>query len=215
MKTLTKYIKEGLIGRRVSVRPTVNYKYHPISKDQLIDIIIDLFDKNITDLNCIDTSMIGDMSELFSFVANKRKKLNPSDIKCGLWNVSNVENMRGMFKYYKKFNCYLGDWNVSNVKDMTAMFLGCELFNQSLSGWDTSNVENMAFMFKGCKNFDSDLSTWNVSKVKKFDGMFQRCEKFDCNLSEWDTQIQPNIEKVNVFFGTKSMKDENKPKRLL
>ena len=41
------------------------YKYYPKTKEELIDNINELLSKGITDLNCICTSYITDMSHLF------------------------------------------------------------------------------------------------------------------------------------------------------
>ena len=41
------------------------------------------------------------------------------------WDVSNVEDMGGMFSYSMKFNCDISKWNVSNVKSMDKMFNFC------------------------------------------------------------------------------------------
>ena len=67
------------------------------------------------------------------------------------WDVSNVENMRGMFAY-SKFTGENGDisgWNVSKVRDMTGMF-SYAAFDRDISDWDVSRVENIKEMFFEC-----------------------------------------------------------------
>lgn len=64
------------------------YKYHPKTKDELIELVnvhIDMFGDEC-DLNDIDTSAITDMSSLFS----SKYRFN-GDIS--RWNVSNVVDM--------------------------------------------------------------------------------------------------------------------------
>ena len=70
------------------------------------------------------------------------------------WNVSNVEDMEGMFAGARSFNQPLNNWNVSKVKYMYNMFEGASSFNQpftsnaraplglliKFNNWDVSNV---------------------------------------------------------------------------
>src|SRR5690625_6974873 len=68
------------------------------------------------------------------------------------WDVSNVENMSGMFSVWHRednpFNQEIGEWDVSSVTNMSLMFNG-SVFNQDISNWDVSNVTNMVAMFSG------------------------------------------------------------------
>ena len=68
MISLKSYITEKqnfLINAKLKNNVNSKIEYSPKSKDELIDIIGNLFAKGITDLNCIDTSNITDMSALF------------------------------------------------------------------------------------------------------------------------------------------------------
>ena len=56
--------------------------------------------------------------------------------RIGLWDVSNVTNMKNLFKNLKKFNQPLDGWNVSKVRNMEGMFSGCTKFNQPLDSWN-------------------------------------------------------------------------------
>ena len=42
-------------------------------------------------------------------------------------------------------------FDVSNVQNMKGMFFMCNEFNQSLNNWDVSNVQNMKWIFCSCK----------------------------------------------------------------
>jgi len=65
----------------------------------------------------------------------------------GGWDVSNVTNMRTIFRDSSNFNQDIGGWDVSNVTDMSSMFLNASLFNQDIGRWYFNNVTIMSRMF--------------------------------------------------------------------
>ena len=134
-------------------------KYTPSNKTELINMIHALMIVHgyNCDLNCIDTSKITDMSELFS---SEELRLFNGDIFG--WNVSNVKDMHSMFSN-SKFNGDISKWDVSNVEDMRKMFYKSD-FNGDISKWNVSNVKFVEDMFSYSK-FDGDTSEWNVSNV--------------------------------------------------
>lgn len=81
------------------------------------------------------------------------------------WDVSKVENMKGLFKNMDTFNEDIGNWKVGNVRNMESMFEGCTNFNQDIGKWKVGNVRNMKSMFQGCTNFDQNIRKWDVSNV--------------------------------------------------
>ena len=177
-------------------------KYKPQTKEELKKLVED---ESIY-LGDIDTSLITDMSGLFSLI--KREDFsgigdwNVSNvidmsflfIECNTfnedisnWNVYNVETMRGMFEFCNSFNQNINDWNISNVKDTAFMFKSCHNFNQTLDKWNTSNIEYMNSMFAGCYLFNKNINCWNTSKVKDMSLMFRGCIDFNQPLDNWDT----------------------------
>ena len=72
--------------------------------------------------------------------------------------------MGAMFYNNNSFNQDIGLWNVSNVSDMIGMFEN-SIFNQDIGNWDVSNVTDMQSMFAGALEFNQNLSYWNVSNV--------------------------------------------------
>ena len=177
-------------------------KYKPQTKEELRTLIQD---ENIY-LGDIDTSLITDMSRLFS--STKREdfsgidKWNVSNVidfsymfsECvnfdediSKWNLYNAENIKGMFKYCKKFNQNLNSWNVSKVKEMVYTFAHCSNFNQPLDNWDTSNVISATGMFMNCRNFNQNINNWNVSKLEYANNMFEECWNFNQPLDKWNT----------------------------
>ena len=142
MKSLKTYIQEKLI-----IKKSNNYNYFPKTKEELQNIIKQRIKENgnEVDLNDIDVSKITDMSELF--------------------NGTN----------FKNFNGDISEWDVSNVENMKGMFFMCYSFNQDISSWDVSNVKNMSFMFYKCDSFNQDISNWDVSNVTEMTALFSNC----------------------------------------
>ena len=68
MKHLNTYITEYIVKKKLNkfIDSEDHYEYTPKTKIELLDNIKELFDKGETDLNCIDTSNITDMSYAFA-----------------------------------------------------------------------------------------------------------------------------------------------------
>ena len=204
----------------------MEYRYRPKTKEELVAVIKkEIFEIQGTkdnpnwkaDLNCINTSLITDMSDLFAgkffykyelskFKGNISKwdVSNVTDMSymfafsqfngdISKWNVSNVKNMKKMF-YKSKFNKDISNWNVSNVENMNSMFFDSK-FNHDISKWNVSNVKDMNWMF-AFSQFNQDISKWNVSNVKNMEGMFFK-GKFNQDISNWNVE---NVENMNHMF---------------
>jgi surface protein len=114
----------------------------------------------------------------------------------GMWDVSSVTNMEGLFENYRNFNESINDWDVSNVTNMAIMFQNCESFNQPLDKWNTSNVTDMEGMFAGCINFNQSLDSWDTSKVTNMIALFQDCENFNQPLNNWNTSSVTDMTEI-------------------
>ena len=207
MKRLNQFINEYIVKKKLDkpIDSEDHYDYFPETKKELIKNIVEVFNSGKTNLNCIDTSKITDMSNLFDS-SNYNKSLDNIDIS--KWNVSNVKYMQFMFDGYENFNCDLSKWDVSKVKNMKGIFSWCVKFNCDLSKWDVSNVTDMSFMFDSCKNFNCNLSKWNVSNVEDMSCMFNGCEKFEAEgLNKWN--VNKVKDKEMMFYGCIALK--NKP----
>ena len=210
MKGLNRYIKESILDDEDDLIDSV--LYHPKSKDELIEAIINCLENKIYDLNCIDTSKITDMSRLFDMAtlataANPLKKYrNHLDkIDISKWDVSNVKYMDYMF-FGSNFNGNISKWDVSNVTKMYGMFEESK-FNQDISKWDVSNVTDMSSMFNK-SNFNRDISKWDVSNVKYMDYMFFG-SNFNGNISKWNVS---NVFNYHRIFDNCPIKEKYKPK---
>ena len=85
--------------------------FQPKTKSELKALVND----SKVNLGEIDTSLITDMSELF--IDSDRKDFSGIET----WDVSNVLDMREMFKNVETFNQDISSWNVSLI------WLGCLL----------------------------------------------------------------------------------------
>ena len=155
MKQINQFITEYIIKKKLDIpidseNPIYSenqHKYFPKTKDELIKVIHILLDKGETNLNCIDTSNITDMSDLFY------------DSK------------------FENINIDVSKWDVSNVKNMSHMFFECKNFEgNGIDNWDVSNVNNMDFMFYSCSSFkNNNLKKWNTNELKHTFNMFHNC----------------------------------------
>jgi surface protein len=144
------------------------------------------------EINTWDTSLITDMSSLFT-----NTEFN-DDISN--WDVSNVTNMYNMFSDNNSFNQIISSWTTSKVSNMQQMFSNATEFNQNLSNWNVSEVLNMYHMFNGCAKFNNGGSplTWTTSKLTNMGGIFSNCTVFDQPIPNWDTSNVTNM--LNMFY---------------
>ena len=146
---------------------------------------------------CACTSKLTNLSLLFEFA--------PSEIEdITTWDVSNVTDMSGMFRY-TNFNQDISNWDLSSVNDVSAMF-GDSQFNQDIGNWDVSNVANMDGMFFSTP-FNQDIGNWDVSNVTEMGNMFSANVEFNQNLSNWEVTNVTSCE----FFVIESFPQEFMP----
>lgn len=134
-------------------------------------------------LKLLNTSDVKSMSFMFFYAGSFVDYFSIGGIQD--WNVSNVEDMSGMF--YGTGGNYglymdLSDWNVVSVKNMASMFQNSggssSWYIGDLSKWNVSSVENMNLMFSqaGASSYEwniGDIGKWNVSSVKSMYQMFR------------------------------------------
>ena len=80
--------------------------------------------------------------------------------------------------------------NLSQVTDMRGMFKGCTSFNQSLNNWDVSQVTDMSGMFSGCTSFNQNLGMWKLEKCEELclDNCGMSVENYSKSLVGWAAQ---------------------------
>ena len=136
MKQLNQFITEYIIKKKLDKPIDSEYhcKYFPETKEELIKNIKELLNKEETNLNCIDTSEITDMSNLFY-----NSKFENINIDVSNWDVSNVTNISYMFIGCENLICDLSDWDVSNIKDknMELTFYKCNSLKNKPSWYNS------------------------------------------------------------------------------
>ena len=86
-------------------------------------------------------------------------------------NLSDVTDMKAMFREIPVLSGNMSHWNVSNVTDMSYMFLSSSSFNEDISSWDVSKVTTMVNMLKGSGlstyHYEELLIAWNKLELQK------------------------------------------------
>ena len=152
MKQLKDILLEKLKINSKSKISNQDYKYHPRTRGELIDLV----EKHIKeegdniDFNDIDTSNIDDMEGIFAY----KSKLTKIDIS---------------------------EWDVSNVKSMMEMFAGCKNLESigDISDWKTESLTDITGMFYGCGKLTNtgDLDKWDASRITKRQNAFTLANK--------------------------------------
>lgn len=153
------------------------FKVTPKTKEELIYLI----KEENTPLFLINTSKITDMSWLFH---------------------------GGIFVNYAGIEL----WDVSNVENMEGMFYGAGRINADLSSWDISKVKNMQYMFAYTAHISKEkVNNWKVSDDVKYYGIF-RGTKLENNPPDWfklknefETKYYPESKGALI----RMLKDEN------
>ena len=138
-----------------------------------------------------NTTGVTDMGNAFSYSGVVTNDFN-EDISG--WDMSNVENMSGMFYRQPLFNQDLSSWDTSNVHNISSIFWKASAFNQPLNSWDVSNVTNMAFSLRETSVFNQDLSSWDIGKVTSMRSIFYRSYMFDQDISSWNINKASNLD---------------------
>ena len=123
------------------------------------------------------------------------------------FNVTNVTNMKNMFKNCINFNTNLSSWDVKNVTSMESMFDGCKKLNEPIfqlqddDDEDDDNeddlvvLENTKKMFRYCIKFNNNsIKKWNTENITDMGYMFDKCTSFNIDISSWKTYNLRNTE---------------------
>jgi len=150
---------------------------------------------NLTGFTATDAPILTEVTNMRSMFKNAT--VFNDDLS--MWNVSNANTMVSMFEGASAFNTDISMWEVSNVTLMTDMFHNAIAFNSDISMWEVSNVTNMSSMFEGATAFNADISNWNVSKVTNMSSMFRDATAFNTDMPNWDTS---NVANMGAMFSS-------------
>ena len=173
------------------------------------------------DVSSFDVSSIHSMRYLMISVANECgdriwncSVVDSFNDNISGWNVSNVENMEGMFYCASSFNQNLSGWDVSKVTSMKEMFIGATKYNNGgkLLKWDekTSKVIDMSSMFSQASKFNQDISGFDVSSVSSMKSMFYQALSFDNGGSKllWGSKTKNVKNMYGMFWEAQSFGKE-------
>ena len=171
--------------------------------------------------NCINTSLVTDMSWMFSgcasltsldvsnFNTEQVTKMSFMFSDCSSLtslDVSNFKTEQVRYMYYMFNGCSsLTSLNVSNFKTekvtgMVGMFSNCSsLTSLNVSNFNTSNVTHMESMFSSCGKLTSlDLSNFNTEQVTDMSSMFDSCSSLtSLKVSNFKTE---QVRYMNYMF---------------
>jgi surface protein len=113
----------------------------------------------------------------------------------GSWNISEVNDLSGLFEKLAINAADIALWNVSHVVDLSRLFAGARFevpLRLALRNWDTSQVTSMAQMFyetNAVDLFRIGLESWDTGSVVDASEMFAFAgnfeDKYD-SLQDWD-----------------------------
>src|SRR5690625_7536491 len=98
-------------------------------------------------------------------------------------DLSNVTTMHSMFDGAISLNSDLNHWNVSNVKNMRRLFRGEYVagseFDGDIGSWGVSNVTQGEDVCENATSLHGGVSRWDVSCVVDMHGMCGRSLRFN------------------------------------
>ncbi len=144
-------------------------QYVPTCRSQLETLI---WQRDVP-LSKIDVHQVKDFSNLF---AGCTKLNNLRGIEN--WDMSNAEDLHGMFCNSPLTIPNLKNWDVCHVKDMTRMFEGTKDFNQDLNDWIIRGSCRTVDMFK-----DSKMEFNNIQYALSLSQLRSASQEFEENLN--------------------------------
>lgn len=141
----------------------------PENCQALFSCDIDLEEIQFND--CFDTSLVTNMSQMFSDCAELRA------LDLSSFDTSKVTDMSWMFhKTFSLQKLDLSTFDTSSVTIMTGMFSLSAIEEVDLSSFDTFNVTDMSGMFEKCGVLtELDISNFVTSTETDIGGMFYEC----------------------------------------
>lgn len=149
-------------------------------------------------LDNVDTSLVTDMSNMFS------GKVNLTELNLSSFDTSSVTNMNSMFSE-TLFDCLdLSNFNISNVSNFECMLKNCKnlkVFKLSQSKFPPNETEvTMREMFSGCTSIEVlDLSNIKLKKIKTIEKAFYNMSSLkELNICNFRTNS--DVSMSHVFY---------------
>lgn len=152
-----------------------------------------LFEHGV-DLTYVDTSDITDMTGVFAKIDFKNY-MNMDLSRWNTSRVTSMKEMFYNFKNAganPNFFNSLASWDVSNVEDMTGMFADGNIFNANLSSWNTSRAPNMYRMFINTGKVTGNLKLTSTNMTE----MFSLVQHININFTSMDASSNTTMEKM-------------------
>lgn len=122
------------------------------------------------------------------------------------WDVSNVTNMRALFRGASSFNQNISSWNTINATTFLEMFFDASSFNQDISNWNVSNVTLFTTMFFGASSFNQYIGNWDISSITSMTNVFRNSGMSTANYTDtivgWANYTITNSAPYNVNMTT-------------
>ncbi len=167
----------------------------------------------------LDVSGVTDMGSMFSGFGGKTNQWTTNDeaekldvLDLSGWNVSNVENMSGVFRSFgvgsDDWELNVSGWNIKNAKDLAFSFsrLGTYCKQQSSDDTCDENISAKNFTLKGVSDWQNTGNVMNITQMFEQFGVFE--ENVDIDLSRWDTSNITNMGGLFGYTGSRSKKVE-------
>ena len=172
------------------------------SKDQLQSIIRERYNGN---KSFIDLTNI-DVSELDD-LSGIFFGLNIKVADISGWDTSNVTTMENMFCFCDKLKNIIGIENldVSKLESANSMFYCCKnLVELDLTKWNPISLQTARQMFYNCSNLKiiKNIENWQLPNIKDVSYMFYDCAKLDVDLSNWDLTNIKKYFKTGIIGGS-------------
>ena len=107
-------------------------------------------------------------SELSDIIENRIKQNLNKDLDLSDIDISNIDDLSGIFEYVDVKTINVSGWNTSHVKNMKDMFANCPKLKDiiGIENFKFDSCENMSYMFAQSKklNISDKIEDWKINK---------------------------------------------------
>ena len=126
----------------------------------------------------LNTDNVKNKTPIFNFLKKTKWVYNIDS-----WDVSDIINMRNIFRYAKYIPECIAEWDVRKVGNFSGAFKSTE-YIPDISGWQTESVNIMCEMFSEA-NYVPDISNWKVGTASDISYIFHSAGNVP-DVSMWD-----------------------------